>query len=117
MFYVLQVDHRGDFQSIMSKWKTLQEAKLNIENEKNDIIRVGRVGYMDGFGGRTFVRVIVESEVSLREGEGGFIDGPDEFETPEQEDKFFGDVDRVLHILQKHIALFSEWGDSEYCGL
>jgi hypothetical protein len=45
MIYVINLDHHGGYQGIVSKWKTLREAKLDIENEGNDIIRVGRVGY------------------------------------------------------------------------
>jgi hypothetical protein len=51
--------------------------------------------------------------VSLRKGKDGEINGPDENKAPEKADIFYGDVDRVLHILQKHIALLTEWGDYE----
>jgi hypothetical protein len=124
MYYVIHVDHHGGYQGIMSKFKTLREAKAEIEHSEvcgEKVTRIGRIGYWhpsDSKGEYSFCRVIVEVDLNLRKatGKSRFYEPfvlPDDYKEPEKYEKFFGEIDRVLDILTDHVSLISDWGDDE----
>lgn len=122
MFYVIHLDHDGEYQGIVGNFKTLKEAKADIESSEvcgKKIIRIGRIGYLPCSHTRdeySFSRVIVEIDMNLKKttGKRKLYDPyipPDEDDEPEKHEKFFAEIDRVLDILTANVSLFSDHGD------
>ena len=60
MFYVLNLDHHGDYQGVYYKFDTKEGAKSYLE-KKSDTIRIGLIGYSTFSSKKLLSNIIFES--------------------------------------------------------
>lgn len=109
MFYIMHIDHHGNYQGILAAFKTIKSAKRSLDADPS-LRRCGRVCTHTSH--RTYACCIVEIDCELQwsEVDRGFDlpDEDDEEVSDEELDKVHGPIDRMLAFLQDNMEMLAD---------
>lgn len=118
MWYILNLDHHGNWQGIFHKFRSQEKAKLFADTKMYKVpnaeyLRSGRIGYLrwSCSPDTQFAYVIFKSKINLKRYNGHEFDTPEEG-TPE-EYEFNKTVDNILDDLESKRTLFTDWNARE----
>jgi hypothetical protein len=109
MFYILNLDHHGDYQGVYHRFDTKDEARAFLE-KKPDTIRVGMIGYnINSITGKKLLcNIIFQSseEVSYDKGIGYYVEN--EGDEDDEEPEFEKDMNKMLNFIRKYKHIIAD---------
>lgn len=109
MFYILNLDHHGDYQGVYHRFDTKEQARAFLET-KPDTIRIGSIGYNNNTltGKKLLCNIIFHSsdDVSYDKGIGYYVENEEDDE--DDAPLFEKDMNKMLNFVRTYKDIIAD---------